>query len=89
VGGTADLQTTGTITTLEVMGSGNATFANSDAARTVTTIKLHKGAKLNIACSNLTITNAIQLINCRLDEVTITTNKHVTVRPRVRGGFYS
>lgn len=78
VGGTADLQSTGTITTLEVMGTGNAILANQDVARTVTTIKLHKGARLNIAASNLTITNPIQFINCRQDECFVTTNKHIT-----------
>jgi hypothetical protein len=78
VAGTADLQSTGTITTLVIASTGNVTCANQDAARTLTTIQMYPGAKLNIACSGLTITNAIQVINGRLTDVTITTNKHVT-----------
>ncbi len=81
--GPADLQSTGTITTLEIRKGGKASFAGSTAARTVTTIKMYPGASLDLdngVMGSITITNPIQLIGCALpDDVKIITPKHVTV----------
>lgn len=79
VGGKADLQSTGTVTTITVMSSGDLNCSNQDAARTITTINAYPGAKINIACSGLTITNPIHVIGGSLKDVTITTNKNIDV----------
>lgn len=79
VGGTANLNTTGTITMLEVNADGHANLLGSKAARTVTDIKLYKGSTLSYDPSVVTISNPIQLIGCKPQDVTINTPAGVTV----------
>lgn len=67
----ANLAATGTITTLSVDDGGHANFLAGYESRTVTTIKLYKGATLSFDPTILTVTNPIQLIGCSLEDVTI------------------
>lgn len=71
INGTAYLEASGTITTLEVRSSGSADMTGSNAARTVTTVQLHKGCTFKYDPGVVTISNPIQLVDCKLEDVTI------------------
>lgn len=71
INGTAYLEASGTITTLEIRTSGNVDMTGSNTARTVTTAQLHKGCTFSYDPAVVTITNPIQLIDCKIEDVTI------------------
>lgn len=77
-GGTSTYNSTGTITTLEVPGGGVADFNQDFQAKTVTTIKLFKGATLRIG-SHITVTNPIQYVECTLTDVVVATRQNVSI----------
>jgi hypothetical protein len=77
--GTANLASTGTITTLEVLSGGVADFTGSSQARTVTTVKLHKGATLKYDPEVVTVTNPIQVLDGTPGDVTILTPPVVNI----------
>lgn len=80
VGGTAKLNSTGTITTLEVRPGGKADFSGNTAARTVTTLRMYKGATLDLdngVPGSITLTNPIEYHECGIQDVTIRTPRHV------------
>lgn len=78
VNGTADLRSTGTITTLNIMDGGSVTLLNDNLAKTITTINLYKGASLSYDPAIVTVTNAINLISADLSDVTITIPQKTT-----------
>lgn len=71
INGTAYLESSGTITTLEIRTSGNVDMTGSKVARTVTTLQMHKGSTLAYDPAVVTITNPIQLLDCTIEDVTI------------------
>jgi hypothetical protein len=79
IAGTANFNSSGTITTLEILSSGSAIFSGDYRAKTVTTIKMYRGATLVYDPAVITITNPIQLIGCGISDVTITTPLGLTV----------
>lgn len=75
-GGTAYVNSNGTITGLLVGNSGTADFSGDPRTKTVTTTVLQSGASLDLDNGNvmsITLTNGIDLTNCKLQDVTITT----------------
>jgi hypothetical protein len=78
VGGTANLNASGTITTLNVYRGGHADLSDS-LAKTVTTINLYNGAKLTYDPLVVTVTNPINLVGCSLSDVDIITPESRTV----------
>ncbi len=79
VAGTAKLNSTGTITTLEVKATGNASLLDDLQAKTITTVKLYPGAHFSYDPRVHTITNPIQIIGGTTEDVTINVPKNVTV----------
>jgi hypothetical protein len=83
VAGTANLLSTGTITTLNLYGNGVADFSGSAAARTVTnTNKYGDNARINArtaAPAAITFTNGVDCL--KSSNVNIDFGDHVTVTP--------
>ncbi len=76
VGGTAYLNSTGTITTLNVIDHRTADFSGDSQAKTVTTPKAYKGCTINLdngVKGSITLSNPIALQNCRLSDITLKT----------------
>lgn len=80
INGQCTLNSTGTITTLQVGDGGTADFTQDVRAKTVTNCKLYKGAKLKIT-SAVVFANPIQLIDCDLSDVSIITGGNVSLVP--------
>lgn len=81
-GGTAYLNSTGTITTLNAISGGTADFSGDARAKTVTTLNAYKGCTVNLnngAKNSVTITNPIALQNCYLSDITLKTWLNNTV----------
>jgi hypothetical protein len=82
VSGTANLNSTGTITTLNVLNNGTANFGGNPAARTVTTPKLWKGGKILDPLGVVVYTNGLALQQAKLADITGTdvgTNRTLSV----------
>lgn len=79
VGGQANLNSSGTVTTLEVQADGTADMLNDLRAKTITTVKLYKGATFKFNPAVHTITNPILLIGCELEDVTIQTPNGISI----------
>jgi hypothetical protein len=62
-GGNATCDSTGTISTLNIKGSGVADFTKSTAARTVTDVKLDPRGKIKYDPAIVTITNGVQTVS--------------------------
>jgi hypothetical protein len=77
--GTADLRSTGTIATLTINSGGNVTMLNDNRLKTVTTVKMYKGATFSFDPAVVTITNPISVIGGTLADVTINTTAGITV----------
>ena len=80
-GGTLNIQSTGTITTLNVGSNGVVDVSNSAVAITVTNCTLAAGAEINDPNGRVTFTNAIDLGDAGLDDVTLDLGRGVNVLP--------
>lgn len=81
-GGSLVYSSSGTVTTLTVERGGTADFSRDPRAKTVTNCTVGEGGKLNLDNGNplsITLTNGIDLDNCGVEDVTLTTGPHVTV----------
>lgn len=81
-GGLARYSSTGTITTLKVARDATADFTGDSQAKTITNCTMYAGSRLQLDNGNplsITITNGIDLVGCRLQDVAITTWSDVTV----------
>jgi len=82
IGGTAYFNSTGSITTLRVIGTGSADFSRDPRDKTVTNCQLHKGASLNLDNGNplsVAFTNDIDFVRCEPRDTTLITGAHVKV----------
>jgi hypothetical protein len=79
VGGIAYLNSTGTITNLNVNNGGTADLTQNQQARTVTNITLTKGSTLKYDPAVVTVTNPITLSGCTLKDVSILIPQGATV----------
>jgi hypothetical protein len=70
IGGTANLNSSGTVTAATVFNGGHLDLSDS-LPKTVTTLTLHKGAKVTYDPAIITITNPIVLSGCTTEDVTI------------------
>ena len=71
IGGTLLDQSTGTITTLTLLGKGVYDHSNSLTAKTITTFTMNTGAVYSDPYHVVTLTNGILLSGCRPEDVTI------------------
>lgn len=80
-GGTLTIKSSGTITTLNVGSNGVVDVSNSAVAITVTNCTLAAGAEINDPNGRVTFTNAIDLGDAGLDDVTLDLGRGVNVLP--------
>lgn len=80
-GGDLYHQSTGTISTLNVGGDARADFSRDMRGRTVTQCNLYKDSTLHDPAKTVTWSNPIDLIRCRLSEVTIDLGVHMSIQP--------
>lgn len=75
-GGVTYYNSNGTLTSLLIGNSGNADFSRDPRPKTVTTTAMQAGGALNLNNGNvlsITLTNGIDLVNCAIQDVSITT----------------
>lgn len=70
VAGTCDLRSSGTVALMTIFPGGNVTMLNDSVAKSVTLVKMFKGATLSFDPNVVTIPT-IQLIGCTLADVKI------------------
>lgn len=84
VGGTLIAQSSGTINSMLINGTGIADFSRDSRAKTVSSLFMHKGAKLNLdngagSALSITLSADIDLVQCAIQDVTIITGDNFTL----------
>lgn len=81
IAGTIYYQGTGTITNLYISEGGNIDFTTDLQSRTVTNCELGSGGTITDSQKTVTFTNGVDLVRCKLSDVTLDLGKHITLTP--------